>query len=245
MTPAFDHCYTPDDNHRFLARLRRAGFTLAAKAVEHPGGTRCRFLPFAAPRRAARQYLEFVSKPVRFSKPGLSFGCPGGAKKLFKTMRSNRFLRPAFEHRDYDWKTSGQRERQPGWNFIRLRRKFSAAEIWLTEYERAAGKAAPWKPPLHANGCLGIVALHFEVNASGRRYFEALLGKVKGRITLDCGTDLVLERAQRNRFRSVILKSSNFEAFCRRARPEEIIVYDDRPAARFKNPAGSWDLLVV
>ena len=244
--PDFDHCYTPDKNHRFLERLRRAGFAVAEKAVEHPGKQICRFIQFAPLGNKARQYLEFVSRPRGSSKPGLSFGAAGKLADYFKAIGSKRFLRPAFVHRNYDWKTAG-RERRLGWNFIEFHRKFPGTEIWFTEYERANGKKPVWdKKPRHANGCLAIIGLHFEVNSSGRRYLEAILGeKINGGVGLKCGTKLAITTARKNRFRFVVLKSSNLRKFCARARPDRIVDYQGQSAAVFANPSGAWDLLVI
>jgi hypothetical protein len=243
----FDHCYTPDPKHRFLERLTRAGFLPSEKITVHPGKQICRLIPFATLGNKTRQYLEFVSRPRESRKPGLSFGTGGKLDAYFKTIRANRLLRPFFVHRNYDWKASGPRERRLGWNFIQFRRQFPGTEMWFTEYERPGGKKPVWdKKPRHANGCLAIIGLHFEVNSSGRRYLEAILGgKINDGIRLECGTELAITAARKNRFRFVVLKTSSLKKFCTRARPDRIVDYQGRPAAIFTNPSGAWDLLVV
>lgn len=173
---AFDHCYTTDRDHKFLRRLSKAGFDLHPLIVEHPGQHVCRFVLFAPPQAKTRKYLEFISKPVRQrDKPGLSFSCTGRLEDRFHAIRRDRFLKPTFEHRNYNWKTTGRKVRDLGWNFVHFRRKISAAEIWLTEYEQSAKKPRLKSPSRHENGALGIIGLIFDATTSGRRYFEKIL----------------------------------------------------------------------
>lgn len=244
---AFDHCYTTDRDHKFLKRLSKAGFDLHPSIVEHPGRHVCRFILFAPPRAKARKYLEFISKPVRQSdKPGLSFSCAGRLEERFHAIRRDHFLRPTFEHRNYNWKTTGKKVRDLGWNFIHFGRKISAAEIWLTEYERSAKKPRSKSPSRHKNGALGIIGLIFGATTSGRRYFEKILRRrIDGTLLLPCGTELILEPAASTKFRGVLIKASNFRRFCDLAKPDEISSRGGRMTAVIKNPAGSWDILVV
>lgn len=244
----FDHCYTTDRDHEFLGRLAKAGFTLDPSIVEHPGRHVCRFILFSPPQLKTRQYLEFISKPVRQgNKPGLSFRCADRLEDRFKAIRRDRFLKPTFEHRNYSWKTTGKKVRELGWNFIHFRRKISAAEVWLTEYERAGRKKTRLKSrPRHANGAISIIGLIFEVTASGRLYFESILRrKVEGALRLPCGTELILEHARTTRFRGVLIKSANFRRFCSLAKPDEIALIGSRMTATLKNPSGAWDIRVV
>lgn len=244
----FDHCYTTDRDHKFLKRLAKAGFNLDPSITEHPGRHVCRFIQFSSPQFKTRQYLEFISKPIRQGvKPGLSFRCAGRLEDRFKTIRRDRFLEPTFEHRNYSWKKTGKKVREPGWNFVHFRRKIAAVEVWLTEYERSGGKKPRVKLRVrHENGALGIIGLVFEATASGRRYFERILAKrVDGTLRLPCGTQLILEPAARTRFRGVLIKTSNFRRFCTRAKPDEISSHGGRMTAVIKNPFGSWDILAV
>lgn len=244
----FDHCYTTDRGHKFLGRLVEAGFTLDPSVFEHPGRQICRFIQFAVPSPKVRQYLEFVSKPLRQSdKPGLSFSCAGSLEERFNAIKRDRFLKPTFEHRNYDWKKTGKKVRGLGWNFIHFRRKIPAVEIWLTEYERADGKKPRWKSrPRHENGALRIIGLIFEATASARRYFEKILRqRIDGPLQLPCGTRLFLEPATKTRFSGVLIKASNFRRFCSRAKPDEISLRGGRMTAVLKNPSGSWDIRVI
>lgn len=245
---SFDHCYTTDRDHKFLRRLAGAGFTLDPSVIEHPGRHICRFILFSPPQLKTRQYLEFISKPIRQGdKPGLSFSCTGRLEERFTSIRRDRILKPTFEHRNYSWKKTGKKVRELGWNFVHFRRKISAAEVWLTEYERPDGKKPRVKSrPRHENGALGIIGIVFEATASGFRYFERILQRrIDGTLRLPCGTQLILEPASRTRFRGVLIKSSNFRRFCVRAKPDEISSHEGRMTAVIKNPSGSWDILVV
>lgn len=244
----FDHCYTVDREHRFLARLANAGFTLDPKATEHPGRHTCRFIPFAPVDGLSRQFLEFISKPKDQSdKPGLSFAREGGPlHDHYAVIRRGSFLRPSFEHRNYEWKTRGRAPRRLGWNFVHFARKIPAAEIWLTEYERADGRASACEErPRHANGCLGIVGLHFEASAAGRRYFEAVLARpIQDRALLPHGVELTFEDSSATRFRYVVVRSRSLSRFRRVARPDALGAHRGRKAAFLRNPHG-WDVCVV
>lgn len=120
-------------------------------------------------------------------------------------------------------------------------------EVWLTEYERSGGKKRQVKSRLrHENGALGIIGLVFEATASGRRYFERILGRrIDESLRLPCGTQLIVEPAARTRFRGVLIKTSNFRRFCARAKPDKISFHGGRRTAVIKNPSGSWDILAV
>lgn len=244
----FDHCYTSDSDHRFLARLATAGFSVAPGVVEHPGHHVCRFIRFAPLGSRTRQYLEFVSKPKsQGDKPGLSFGCEGPLDAHYRDIQSDRFLRPTFEHRNYDWKSSGSKQRSLGWNFVNFHRRIAAAEIWLTEYERPDGKKPKWKiRPKHANGALGIIGIIFDVDAAGHRYFEKVFGCKLGKTNrLPHGVRLDLIPASRTRFSGVVIKAADFRGFCSRATPDAVVTRSGRKTAVIKNPVGSWDILVV
>lgn len=243
----FDHCYTKDVGHRFLARMGRAGFTLDPNPVEHPGRHVCRFIPFSRPGSLEKQYLEFISLPRgKVLRPGLSFSSDGPLSRHFARIRRNR-LRPTWTHRNYDWKANGPTPRRLGWNFVNFRVRSTAVKIWLTEYERPDGKPPRWKvPPRHANGALGVVGLVFEANAAGRRYFSGVLGRgVDGTLRLPCGTLLELIPARKTRFAGVVVKCRDLSRFIRRAKPDAVFLRDGKRTAVFKNPTGAWDVFVV
>jgi len=244
----FDHCYTSDRGHRFLARLADAGFTLDSSVVEHPGNHICRFIPFAPPRSMTRQYLEFISKPKsQGDKPGLSLGCQRKLDDHFQAIKPDRFLRPTFEHRNYDWKSTGDSRRTLGWNFVHFGRKLAAAEVWLTEYERPDGTKPRWKTcPSHANGALGIIGIEFEVRTAGRVYLEKVFGRRLDETNrLPYGVRLDLVPARRTRFSGVVIKAADFKRFCSRADPDAVVSRSGRKTAVIKNPLDAWDILVV
>lgn len=251
MKPEFNHCYTPDPGHRFHTRLGRLGFTLDPKTVEHPGEHSCRFIILTSRDRRSRLYLEFVSAPPHDSKhPGVSFSVKGSLESYFKAMRGDRFLRPHFTHRNYEWKTRGTEEHLPGWNFLNFKRRSPFAHVWFNEYETYPGRAKRRKAARHftkhSNGALGIVALEFDANAAGRRYLEAALRrKLDGTTRLACGTDLMLRPARRTAFRRVVIEARSLAAFRRRVKSAVPTEHGGRPALLLKNPAGFWDIVVV
>lgn len=251
LKPEFNHCYTPDPGHRFHSRLGRLGFTLNPNTVEHPGDHSCRFVMLASRDRRLRLYLEFVSAPPRDSKqPGVSFSVRGSLEEYSKAMRGDRFLRPRFEHRNYEWKTRGTKERLPGWNFLNFKRRAPFAEVWFTEYENTPDRAKRLKSAKrlmrHPNGALSIAALEFDAAPAGRRYLEAALRRKLGPVTrLACGTDLVLRPARRTAFRRIVVAAHSLAAFRRKAKTALPTTHEGRPALLIKNPAGFWDIVAV
>lgn len=250
MKPEFNHCYTPDPKHHFHSSLRRMGFTPHPRTVAHPGGHSCRFIMLRARDGRTPLYLEFSSAPPRHSRrPGVSFSVRGSLEAFAKGFSDARYLRPRLKHRNYEWKTRGQKERLAGWNFLSFGRHCPYAEVWYTEYEPEEGKTRRPAPPAalmrHANGVLRLLALEFDANDSGRRYLSAALGRKLGeRTRLACGTDIVLRPSRRNAFRAVVLRARSLAAFRRRAKGAVPTEHDGRPALFLKNPAGFWDIVV-
>lgn len=246
----FDHCYTQDHNHRFLAKLRKKGFTMASHKMEHPGGLLCKFIGFKASSPRKIQYLEFVhtakgNTPEKI--PGVSFAAKGSVERLYHRRKNAKFLRTSFMHRNYDWKKDSK-SRLPGWNFVMFKNMgFRSLWPWLTEYEkRPNAKKKPSSDFKHANHVVGIEALKFEVNPAGERFFKTICGKKGDLLRLPCGTRFYFRKARVTRLKYVVLKSRNLKAFIKKYKPDRLIEHEGKPAALIENPnPNMWSVLVV
>lgn len=245
----FDHTFTPDQNHRFLRRLEKLGFTRNQKHAEHPGAL-CRFIMFRRPGQKRGRYLEFVHNTQRgkpaYKWPGLSLKSPGGLEQLFRRLAKKKALRVGFQHRNYDWKKN-EKDRLPGWNFVTFGATPKSCEVWLTEYETAKGRK-PSPPVKHKNGAIDVVAVEFDVSVKDRRFFENLLqAKIGNRLMLPCGTAIHFHRAKRTREKSVVISVKDLNFVNRRyGKDLELAAFDGQPALRVRNPVRTaWDLLLV
>lgn len=249
--PRFDHCYTPDKGHRFFRALGRMGFRLDPRKIEAPGRQQCRFIMLPARDRKDIVYLELIDAPKRLSRrPGVSFSVARNLQRHYGALRS-RELRPRFYHRNYEWKTRGESQRLPGWNYLVFGRQAPWSRVWFTEYEPTPAHLRPADarrriPPPQPNGVTAVAALEFDVSPAGRRYLQAALNRTLGpRTRLACGTDLVLRPARRTRFRRVVLEARSLIAFRGLAKRAVRDEHAGRPALRIPNPSGFWDIVVT
>ena len=244
----FDHLYCLDRNHRFLKQLELAGFTPQPSSVHHPGAAHCRFIRVAKKMRGRNyHYLEFVSTPNqrRSQRPGLSFRAGGELEKLFQKMRRQKKYGPHFFHRNYQWQRG--RARAPGWNYLRFRRLgFRGIYPWITEYEPNPAMP-PQFAPKHKIETQVLVGLVLSLNPKGEEFFTWLLGKPRaGYWKLACGTKLFWRPGRANRVEAVALQVADFRAAVRKAKGmAQPCSFRGKPALRLKNPAGSWDVLLV
>jgi len=85
-----DHTFTNDDNHCFLKKLEKCGFTLSTEEVEHPGKAFCRFIKLNGNTPRGLQYLEFIHigrSGAKCTKPGISFGYRKGLKDYYNKLK--------------------------------------------------------------------------------------------------------------------------------------------------------------
>jgi len=218
--------------------------------AEHPGPHINRFIFFRS-RSGRRPFcLEFISNcKSEKLEPGFSLAAETPLGDYFAGIEGDRFLKPTLTHRNYQWQKKGNRKRLPGWNFLNFGARFPAANVWLTEFESIPGekrRRIVRKYIEHPNKVCAIVGFEFEVTPTGKRFFEGVLGKkLGGSVTLACGTRVFFTDASRNRFRYVILKTTDLKMFCTRGNPDRILSYRGRKAALLKNPSKSWDILVM
>ena len=207
----FDHTYAVVNSLKGFEDLGRRGFSLAPRAVEHPGGVHCRFIYFPSTFNLtlggsrATQYLEFVSipamsdymkleaaeraklglsprKPDEITRPGLSLAATGLEARLPEISAKLGPFKPNFEHRNYAWKTV--KERGPGWNYL----KFGApllpfVETWVTEYE-ADPSREEYKNEPHSNTCSRILGCVWDTPAESLKTLETLGGATCGQGSL-------------------------------------------------------------
>ena len=248
----FDHAYTSDREHRFFRRLISAGFMLHPHVTHHPGPHENRFIFLPGASKANPFCLEFIHHGLREKViPGFSLAASGPLRRYFESVRENRFLKARYWHRNYEWKTKGNKKGLPGWNFVEYGTAFPAANVWLTEFERGPGVKGRRTPIAakflkHANTVTGIHGFEFDVAPADRRFFEEVLGRRIGRSTrLECGTRLYLNPAARTRFRNAILEAADLKEFERWAHPDGWTRFFGRKAAVVRNPSRFWDILVI
>ena len=242
----FDHCYTPDQNHRFLKRLESLGFTLNPDTVEHPGKSFCRFIMFRCPEISGRkfQYLEFIhigaKKPRSYS--GLLLGYAGSLKKFAEKLTSR--IDVEFTHKNYNWKENSK-DYLPGWNFLSFKNiGIRTMHTYFVQYEKGAKRH---KRPVqkHSNGVESIYAVEFEVDKRGRSFFQKIFGSRWGEKIKAQNVLFSFTVGKRNDIRRVILKSKNIDKFIASYDIDEEIVWNGRRGALIKNPSNKWDIVVI
>lgn len=244
----FDHTFTTDDKHQFLKSLVKLGFRDSGKLTEHPGGALCRFIAFPKRKNARASCLEFVAfrKLTKdFSHPGLSFRRDSGLEAFFRSIKSNKRLKPVFEHRNYEWKKNSS-DRLPGWNFVYFKNGAKNCLVWITEYEQGRKKSRPM-PHNHPNGATAIVGVEFELSSKDWKFFEMLLGvKLKEQMVFPCGTQFIFRRAKASRQKAVVVAVRDLDSLNQKKHKLELTAFAGRPALKVKNPyPHMWDLLLV
>jgi hypothetical protein len=241
----FDHCYTPDQNHRFLKRLESLGFIFNPETVEHPGKAFCRFLMFPCAEISGRkaQYLEFVHCEGKgYRTPGLLLGYSGSLKRFAKKLAP--VLDVDFFHKNYDWKENSK-DALPGWNFLTFKNLgFRTLNAYFIQYEKGP-KRHKRPAPKHPNGVESLYAVEFEIEKRGRSYFKKIFGsrwneKIKVRNSF-----FFFKKGKRTDIRRVILKSKNIDKFIASYDIDREIVWNGRRAALISNPSGKWDIVII
>jgi len=241
----FDHTFTTDQNHKFMKKLERYGFTLEPNTTEHPGA-KCRFIRFND-----RKYLEFASVAdlSKFESAGMSFGYAGKLKTFNQTLIKRRIV-TKFEHRNYDWATNSK-DYLPGWNFVTFEKVgFKTMYPWITEYELRPGmKERPLHVANHANGVNHIVGHEIMVNKKGREFFQALLGKkLKDKFEFKDGITFYFHDGPKNLHKSVILKANSFNQAAKYFKQRQLVQFRGQQAIYIENPSKNermWDLIIV
>jgi hypothetical protein len=241
----FDHTFTTDQNHKFLKKLEKHGFTLETKMTEHPDA-KCRFIKFNN-----FQYLEFASvlDTTKFESAGMSFGYAGKLKNFNQTLLK-KGLHTKFTHRNYDWAINSK-DYLPGWNFVSFQKLgFKTIYPWITEYElRPEMKERPKHIADHPNGVNHIVGHEFQINSKGREFFEALLArKIKDNYEFKDGVIFYFEEGRKNLHKNVVLKSDNFKLAAKFFKPKQIVDWKGREAIHIENPSGNermWGIYII
>lgn len=247
----FDHSFTVDQNHKFLKKLIKLGFTANPDTWNHPGGAVCRHIMFASKNPVKKNYLEFVhnaGKKPKYKTPGFSFGYTKGLKKLNEKLVASGKIKTKFVHRNYDWK-KGDNEYRPGWNFVTFKNSgVNSIYPWITEYEKPKG----WSPkkrkpaPIHRNKIKSIAGFEFEINAKGEKFFELMCGrKEEAVLTFGPGFKLYFESGKKTKIKNVILKSDNIKAFIKKHKLKQTS-FRGKPATIIKNPnPDMWSIIVI
>jgi hypothetical protein len=246
----FDHLYTNDPGHKFWNHMEKLGFVMDTRETEHPGKKFCRFVRFEGGHNPHKStFLEFIyskSGGVPTIKPGLSFGYSRNLEGFYKKIRKDGKYKVKFGHKNYDWKVD-RVSRLPGWNFMRFSSLgFSALYPWFTEFEPRPGGFRPYKKLRHKNGAQRIHGFVLELNSKGEDFFSYLLGKkLSEKTRMRDGTMLYITRGKRTTIRSVILECKSVSRFVKKYGCDEEGEFFGKPAAKIKNPAGMWDILLI
>lgn len=207
-----DHCYNIDQNHKFLKKLEKIGFTLDKNMMEHPGKAYCRFIMFRGENPRKRFYLEFVSigkGGSQISTPGLSLGYETKLSKFHKTI--NKEFPAKYWHKNFEWKINNE-DHLPGWNFIEFKKPIiQNINTWFTEYETSYKRQKPVFPR-HKNLVKSLHGLVLSLSPKSKKNLEFLLGvKINNKITLKDGITIYINRSKTDQFESIILNSSNIK----------------------------------
>lgn len=238
----FDHCYTLDQDFKFLKKLEKIGFTLGKSIVEHPGKHICRFIHFYGNTPRRFQYLEFVSvgrggKPVKQS--GISFGHKGNLEEYYKQLKSKKNYSPKFDHRNYDWKTDSK-SKLVGWDFVSFKKHgLSHLYPWFTAYGvRPGSENTKWKIQ-HKVGKVRLVGLTFMLSKKGEAFVRHILGKG---MKLSCGVAVDVIPAKKDRQVQILLEVEKFDLVAKHA--DEVFYVNAKRYALIKNPSGMWNILI-
>lgn len=239
----FDHTFTQDQRHRFLAQLEKLRFTLLPGATEHPGGV-CRFIAF---EQKCRHYLEFIHQTKGAGRAGLSFRtAKGNLKGFYQRLQRSSRLDMEYVHRNYDWQ-KGEDEYRPGWNFLNFPKSTPKnLWVWITEYEKSTQRKKRITLP-HKNQALAVVGIEFQVSLRDRKFFECLLGgSLEHGVVLACGTKLYFRDAKRTRQTAVAVAMKDLDRLNQAKHGFTLTSFAGAPALRIKNPAPKmWDILLV
>lgn len=191
-----DHCYNVDQNHRFLKKLEKLGFTLDKSIMEHPGKAFCRFIMFKGENSTNRFYPEFVTigrDGLHFTNPGLSFGHETNLEKFYQKI--NKKFSATFSHKNYEWKKNNK-DQLPGWNFIKFEKPIiKKINTWFTEYE--VGRRKKLYIPKHKNAVQSLHGLVLSLSKKSQRNLEELIGaKINNHIKLKDGNTLYIKQVK-------------------------------------------------
>jgi len=249
----FDHSYTEDLGHKFLKILERAGFSLMAEQVEHPGKQFCRFIMFnkagSGKKKRKGSYLEFVDigrGGERINKPGLSLRYEGSLKKHFSSLKNKCGIKADYIHKNYNWKEESKRI-LPGWNFITFKRpRFKNIYLWFTEYELRPGiKKLP--KISHRNTAESIYGLELCLKKSDQARLGEILKKNVAAEELDFdGLKLFLKKSVQTKISSIIVSCRSLKHFENISKISAKYLWRGEKAAIIKNPdKRMWDIIVV
>ena len=247
MKIRFDHIYTVDYKFTFFKKLKKVGFILEDKMVEHPGKHFCRFIRINKFNKTGKQYLEFVhigKNGASWNKPGLSLAADKSLKQLHLKLK-NKKVKSEFTHKNYDWKINSV-DRLPGWNLLTFPKHQSQIYFWLTEYEPSKNRKK-YIVPKHKNGVNSVWGIIADLSSADIKLFTRLIGKSKNNIfQLSCGFKINFKLAKVSRINTLVLNTKALSKANRTFKFDDLTIFDGRPALHIKNPTkGMWDLLVV
>jgi hypothetical protein len=268
----FDHCYQKLDASEPYFALAERGFSLSSDMTEHPGRQLCRFIRFnrsALSTLSRPQYLEFVEladfEALRSTypkdttedvlrEPGFSLAAD---KRLEEVYRFNfaafEKFQPTYSHKNYAWKHDDKSE-LPGWNFLEFAKPIvNGMNVWCTEYEPNPNRQVAQKVEPHANTANQIRGFIWNVSPHEAAAFAQLSDSqvVDNKMNLADGSTIFLDQnfgganKKQTSFSAVILGCSDWDMFCREAKPDKIIDWQNQKAAVIEFGPTGWDIVVV
>lgn len=268
----FDHCYQKLDTSEQYFALADRGFSLVSDMTEHSGRQLCRFLRFE-PRNPAivsrAQYLEFIeladfealratypkgTADVVLREPGFSLAARFRLEEVYRSnLAAFERFQPRYSHKNYAWKQDDRSE-LPGWNFLEFSKPIiNGMNVWCTEYEPNPDRATPQKVEPHANSANEIRGFIWNLSSKDAAAFALLSDSkvVDNRISLLDGSTIFLDQTfastdkKRTTFSAVVLGCADWDMFCREAKPDKVIVWQNQKAALIELGPTGWDIVVV